>query len=242
MPRDVSKRTTRALQIHYDCFRAECWRLASSSTSGDRAKEANATRDFWTESGRRATSPKTTRAVDRHGTPNTVPENSVELSERLERLDKSARAPASCLHAQDTNRQAGLIMIEAAKYMCKNVLEKANEVLERTMSQQTEDPERVTPQQPGDHAEATQGKRRCLRFGISRELSCPRSEASSKRPRPYTGTSGTARKVLRSRSATANDRNKLYRQLEESVPIYRTGEWKYEFKIFSLTTRISNLL
>ena len=84
----------------------------------DRAKEASPTRDFWTESGQRKTSSKTTRKVGRHDKLSTGPENFIELAE-LERCDKSVGAPAGCVHTQDTNRQADLSMIAAAKKMYK---------------------------------------------------------------------------------------------------------------------------
>ena len=54
-----------------------------------------------------------------------------ELTERFERFDKSVGAPTGCLHTQDTNRQADLSMIKAAKKMYKNLLGKANAALKK---------------------------------------------------------------------------------------------------------------
>ena len=115
------------------------------------------------------------------------------------------------------------------------------------MSQQSQDPERLIPQQPEDlHADAMQGKRKCHRSGHdlaprhqARDLALPR-RLREQRERCYV-------LVLRLSVLRADRRNKLRVTLFASswnnlVPIYRTAEWRYEFKISSLTSRILNLL
>ena len=137
-------------------------------------------------------------------------------------------------------------MIKVAKKMYKNLFEKVNESLENTMSQQSEDPERLIPQQPEDlHADAMQGKRnRANSHDLAprhqaRDLALPQ-RFREQREKCYV-------LVLRLSVLRVDRRNKLLVTLFDSnlsnlVPIFRTGVWNYEFKTSSLTSRIPNLL
>ena len=80
--------------------------------------------------------------MGRHDKPTTEPENFFLTGRTIREIRQSVGAQPGCLHTQDTNRQADLSMIKAAEKMYKNLLEKVNEALKNTMSQQSEDPER----------------------------------------------------------------------------------------------------
>ena len=117
------------------------------------------------------------------------------------------------------------------------------------------------PPQPCESslAEVTWDKRRCLRHGTSKGTSCLQPEAPSTGPCFPTETlvqkpcsrPETTSEVLRSLSeTTVPSREQLERvagcdfrrQLELTAPLCRPGEWKYEFKVSQLTTKILNLL
>ena len=168
-----------------------------------------------------------------HGESSTEPGNPVELAERLETSNESARAFAGCLDTQGTSRQADLSMIEAAKYMYTNLLEKANEALPQQLEDLQADATRQTQMSPFRDIERAPVP--SLRDIKQETLPLPQ--------RRWEQRENCFVLVLRPSVLRADRRNKLRTTIFASNLgnlhlIYRTGEWKYEFKTSTLTTRI----
>ena len=140
-------------------------------------------------------------------------------------------------------------MVEAAKHLYHRLLRKASDDMERV------------PPQPckSSQAEVTRDKKRCLRHGTSKGKPSPRPEALSTKPCSPTETlvekpcsrPETTGEVFRSLSETTIPSREpleqvaggdFRRQLELTAPPYRSGEWKYDFKMSKLTAKILNLL
>ena len=106
-------------------------------------------------------------------------------------------------------------MIEAAKHMYQELLEKASFDLERVMPLPRESLQ----------AEATRDKRRCRRSETSNEKSCPRTEAPSKRPCSLEETlvekpcsrPETASEVFRSRSEPISPSRQPVKQVADDA-------------------------
>ena len=127
---ECSKQTTRIFQTHYDCVRAECSRLASTSDS-ETEHWKRPRRESLGQSCAGNKSLRATSATTTPGESSTNPGNLGELAERLGNFHEGARALADCRHTCDFTRQSDLSIIEAAKHMYQKVMEKASDDLER---------------------------------------------------------------------------------------------------------------
>ena len=144
-----------------------------------------------------------------------------ELAERLGNFHKSARALASCLQEHDVSRKIGQSMIEAAKCMFHKLLGEASDDLERVTPLSLKNicsrPETLT-------------NKLSSRFEMPSDKSV--WQTSTDTPMPQSSVESLEQVV----------EGDLRKQLELSVPQYKLGEWKYEFKMSSFTTTKLNLL
>ena len=245
---ECSKQSAKIYQTHHYGVRAECAPLVSASDS---------TTEYCVQLrresvGRRHEGSKSLRSTSIMTKPadsNTKQSTFIELAEQLRNFHESANALAVCLHTGDTTSKTDPNLIEAAKHLYHKLLRKASD-----------DQERVPPQPcESSLAEVTRDRRRCPRTATSNETSCPRAEAPSKRPCSPAGTlvekpcsrPETASEVSRSLTETISPSREpleqvagghFRKQFELTVPLCRSGEWKYEFKTSKLSTTMLNLL
>ena len=143
----------------------------------------------------------------------------------------------TCLHTSDMTRNPDQSMVEAAKCMFFKLLEGANDDLDRAILQPQED----------HRAHATGNGSRCSHTKTSSESLCSLTEAATQIPHSHLETEN---EVLCSGSETMSlshvpldhvAEGDFHKQLVLSLPLYRSGEWKYELKTSSLTTTILHL-
>ena len=148
---ECRKQSSKTFQIHYDCVRAECSRLAAA-IGPETEHWKRPRRESHGKSHEGSKSLRSTSTTNASAESNTKPEALRKLAERLGNFHESANARTNCLQTRDTTHKTDQSILEAAKCTFSKLQEETNDDLDRALQ----------PQE--DHsAQATGNGSRCSR-------------------------------------------------------------------------------